>query len=406
MNKNNDRRKFLKNTSLALSGILLAPYALDATANLKWSAIDKKIRVGIIGTGARGTGHIKLIEKIDNLQVVACSDIIPFRLTSALKDTANAKGYEDYRGLLEDKNVDAVIIATPYGMHGKMAINALEAGKHVFCEKTMVRGFEETQMVLDKVRNGDRIFMTGHQHRSSPLYQRVKTIIDSGQIGDLVAIDCQWNRNTDWRRPVPDKKWERMINWRMYREYSGGLVAELLSHQIDLANWYTNEHATRITGLGGIDYYKDGRETFDNVHVVCKYNNGVNLTLSSTTANAYDGFEIRILGKKATILLSREKGHIYSENFKPPTIGMVDGVSGATRAATDSREGWEIPADGENATLYALKEFAESIVKKQQPISNVETGALASKSVDIILDSLHSQETKFWNDYPEMKMNS
>lgn len=404
MSKNNYRRKFLKNTSLALGGILLAPYALEANSNLKLSSIGKKIRVGIIGTGARGTGHIKLIKKIENLQVVACSDIIPFRLASALKDTSNAKGYEDYGLLLEDKNVDAVIIATPYSMHGKMAVQALEAGKHVYCEKTMVRGFEETQMVLDKVGSGDRIFMTGHQHRSSPLYQRVKTIIDSGQIGDLVAIDCQWNRNNDWRRPVPDERWERMINWRMYREYSGGLVAELLSHQIDLANWYTNKYITKITGLGGIDYYKDGRETLDNVHVVCKYENGVNLTLSSTTANAYDGFEIRILGKKATIVLSREKGHIYSENFSAPARGMVDGVSGATMAATDSRGGWEIPADGKNATLYALNEFAGSIVKKQQPISNVETGALVSKSVDIILDSLHSQETKFWNDYPEMKM--
>ncbi|MDX1470237.1 MAG: Gfo/Idh/MocA family oxidoreductase [Flavobacteriaceae bacterium] len=404
MNKNNYRRQFLKNTSLALGGILLAPYALEANSDWEWSSFDKKIRLGIIGTGARGSGHIRLIKEMKNLQVVACCDIIPFRLASALKDTYNAKGYEDYHRLLEDKNVDAVIIATPYSMHGKMALHALEAGKHVFCEKTMVRGFEETQMVLDKVGNGDLIFMTGHQHRSSPLFQRVKTIIDSGQIGDLVGIDCQWNRNNDWRRSVSDERWERMINWRMYREYSGGLVAELLSHQIDLANWYTNKHIAKITGLGGIDYYKDGRETLDNVHVVCKYENGVNLTLSSTTANAYDGFEIRILGKEATIVLSREKGHIYSENYSAPARGMVDGVSGATMAATDSRKGWEIPADGENATLYALNEFAGSILKKQQPISNVETGALVSKSVDIILDSLHSQETKFWNDYPKMKM--
>lgn len=404
MNKKSDRRKFLKNASLAMGGILLSPYAWDVHSSRQSSQLDKKIRVGVIGTGDRGSGLISLIKKTENLQVVACSDIIPFRLARALEETSGVKGYEDYRHLLEDKNVDAIIIATPYSMHGKMALHALEAGKHVFCEKTMVRGYEETQKVLDKVGDENLIFMTGHQHRSSPLYKRVKTIIDSDHIGDLVAIDCQWNRNNNWRRPVPDKKWERMINWRMYKEYSGGLVAELLSHQIDLANWFTNSHLAKITGLGGIDYYKDGRETFDNVHVVCKYENGVNLTLSSTTANAYDGYEIRILGKKATIVLSREKGHIYSENFKPKVKEMVDGVTGATRAALDSGKGWEIPASGENDSLYALQDFADSIAKKQQPISNVETGALVSKSVDIILDSLHSQETKFWKDYPEMKI--
>jgi len=403
MKSKNERRKFLKNTSLAMGGVLLSGYALNGFSKGSKGHNTKVINVGVIGTGDRGGGIIKLINQMDSLKVVACSDIIPFRLSGALEEALGAKGYMDYHQLLKDQNVDAVIIATPYSMHGKMALETLDAGKHLYCEKTMIRGYEETQMVLDKVRNGNLIFMTGHQHRSSPLYKKVKTIIESGDIGEISSIDCQWNRNNDWRRPVPDEKWERMINWRMYREYSGGLVAELLSHQIDIANWYTNSHLKQFTGIGGIDYYKDGRETFDNVHVNCKYENGVNLSLSSTTANAYGGYEIRILGKKATIVLSREKGHIYSENFAPVKQENVDGVSGATRA-WEPGEAWEIPADGEDATLYALKDFAEAISSKQQPVSNVETGAFVSKSVDIILDALHSKQIKYWDDYPKMKM--
>lgn len=195
-----------------------------------------------------------------------------------------------------------------------------------------------------------------------------------------------------------------MINWRMYREYSGGFVAELLSHQIDLANWFTRSHVSEITGLGGIDYYKDGRETYDNIHVVCRYDSGVNLTLSSTLGNAYGGFEIRVLGKKGTIVLNRENGQVFSEKHKPAKKGLVDGVSGATQAWKPNKS-WPIEADGENSTLYALKDFAEAVFTNKQPISNVETGALVSKSVDIILDSLHSQTSKHWNDFPKMKMS-
>lgn len=394
----------MKNSSLALGGVLLSQYALHGFSKADRVMPGKKIRIGVIGTGQRGTGHIKLINQMETLEVVACSDIMPFRLDDGIKLAPKAKAYKDYKHLLDDKNVDAVIISTPYSMHGKMALDALDAGKHVFCEKTMIRGYEETQKVLDKVDNGNLIFMTGHQHRSSPLYQKVKEIIDSGYIGDLVSIDCQWNRNNDWRREVPDKKWERLINWRMYREYSGGLVAELLSHQIDLANWYTHSHLEKFTGIGGIDFYKDGRETFDNVHVNCKYENGVSLSLTSTTANAYGGYQIKILGKKATIVLSREKGHVYVENSKALNKGLVDGVSGATQA-WEPGKGWEIKADGKNATLYALKDFSEAIFTNKQPVSNVETGAYTSKSVDIILDALHSQKEKFWSEYPKMKMS-
>ncbi|MFH4968329.1 Gfo/Idh/MocA family oxidoreductase [Gaetbulibacter sp. M240] len=393
-----ERRKFLKNTSLAVGGVLLSQYMLHGKTEPENRIINDILKIGIIGTGARGSGHMRLIKKMDNLKVVAFCDIMPFRLKDAMKLAPDALAYKDYKQLLDDKNVDAVIIATPYSMHGKMALDSLDAGKHVFCEKTMVRGYEETQMVLEKVKQGNLIFMTGHQHRSSPLYQKVKKIIDSGYIGDLVSIDCQWNRNNNWRRVVTDEKWGRMINWRMYREYSGGLVAELLSHQIDIANWYTESQLTKFTGIGGIDFYKDGRETFDNVHVNCKYENGVNLSLSSTTANAYGGYQIKILGKKATIVLTREKGHVYSENTKAEKKGLVDGVSGATQA-WESDEGWSIDADGTNATLYALKDFAEAVFTKQQPISNVETGAYVSKSVDLILDAIHSQKEKFWSDY-------
>ena len=111
-------------------------------------------------------------------------------------------------------------------------------------------------------------------------------MIARGDVGDVAAVQCQWNRNGSWRRPVPDPKWERQINWRMYREYSGELVAELSAHQMDFCNTVLGNDLQRIQGAGGIDYWDDGRETYDNVHVVCRYRSGVTATFTSLTSNA------------------------------------------------------------------------------------------------------------------------
>ena len=96
-------------------------------------------------------------------------------------------------------------------------------------------------------------------------------MIQAGEIGKVSSIQAQWNRNGNWRRKVPDPSLERLINWRMYKEYSGGLVAELCSHHIDFVNWVIGENPKKIMGSGGIDYWNDGRETFDNVHLLFNY---------------------------------------------------------------------------------------------------------------------------------------
>jgi len=148
----------------------------------------------------------------------------------------------------------------------------------------MVRGVEEIQTVIDAHRETTQIFQVGHQYNSAELYQKVSQIVQSGYLGEITAFECQWNRNGDWRRPVPHPKWERAINWRMYKENSGGLVAELCSHQIDFICRTLGEAPEVITGFGGIDYWKDGRETFDNVHLLFKYPSGIDASFTCTTS--------------------------------------------------------------------------------------------------------------------------
>ncbi len=179
----------------------------------------------------------------------------------------------------------------------------------------MAKGIREIQAVITKASSVDMVFQTGHQYHSSPLYNKARSIIQSGYLGEITAFECQWNRNGDWRRPVPDPKWERLINWRMYKEYSGGLVAELCSHQIDFINWVLDDAPGKITGFGGIDHWQDGRETYDNVHLLFQYPNGVDASFTCTTTNGFEDYKVKILGNKGTMILDYTSGVIFSESL-------------------------------------------------------------------------------------------
>ncbi|SVA37199.1 uncharacterized protein METZ01_LOCUS90053, partial [marine metagenome] len=345
------RRKFIKWGIFGSTGLLT--YSSGLT---KRKAPSDTLNIGVIGTGDRGQALLSFINKTDGIDPVACCDILPFRLEAGLtiaSKSGKVKGYEDYKKLLDNKDIDCVFISTPFSEHGHMAIDALDAGKHVYCEKTMVKGIEETKKVVDKVSSTEKIFQTGHQWHSSRLYTHVVEKIKEGDLGEIAAISCQWNRNGDWRREVPDPKWERLINWRMYKEYSGGLVAELCSHQMDITNWMLGSPPTKIMGTGGIDYWKDGRETYDNVHIIFEYPSGVKAKFTSLTTNALGDYQIKVLGKKGTITLDYREAWFYPEKKKDPEKGIIDGVTGAS-VKWDEAKGYPIEIDHIDPTLQAI----------------------------------------------------
>ena len=395
------RRNFLKQTAVAIGGLSLGTGLVHAANG---QATDP-LRIGVIGTGDRGKGLMNIMKSLEGFQVTACCDILPFRLKEAKEMIPGAKGYKDYKKLLDDKNVDAVVIATPFGTHDEVALASIEADKHIYCEKTMVKGMDQIQEVVQKASQSDKVFQTGHQYHSSPLYKNVREVMRGGYIGDITAIVCQWNRNGDWRRPVPNEKYERIINWRMYKEWSGGLIAELLSHQMDFINWVLGESPKKIVGFGGIDHWKDGRETFDNVHLMAEYPSKVDATFSSTTTNSYEDYQIKILGQKATVLLGYSTATIYAEPKALKEKGFVDGVSGATLKAWEKGDPITIPAPSSDPTTDALKEFYNSVVNGDPVVSSLETGANTSKCVQMAFDAVHSGEIKYWKDYPELKFS-
>lgn len=396
------RREFIKKGGLASSAIIASTSVIGAVSSK--IASNSTVNIGVIGTGSRGGGVIPILKNIKGINVMACCDVLPFRLDEGMKKAGSkAKAYEDYRKLLDNKNIDAVLVATPLNTHSSIAVDALDAGKHVYCEKTMAKGYKGIENLIKKASTSNTIFQTGHQYHSSRLYKHVVKLIKEGEIGKVISFECQWNRHGNWRRFVPEPSLERAVNWRMYREYSGGMAAELSSHQIDFVNWVLEENPKKIMGVGGIDYWKDGRETFDNIHLLFEYPSGVKAKFTCLTSNAKGDYQIKVQGSKGTILLGYAEAWIqYEKGFEKKLVD-VDGVSGATSNPHAQEKGSQIKVSHMDPTKQALVDFRDSILNNEKPLSDVYTGANTAVAVQMSIDAMCNEEIVYWKNEHNFK---
>ncbi|HTA70644.1 MAG TPA: Gfo/Idh/MocA family oxidoreductase [Bryobacteraceae bacterium] len=252
-----------------------------APAILKVHAASEQMKYGMIGTGGRGSYLLKHLTKVDNGHCSAVCDLNDDQLNKASETAGtNPTKYKDYRELLSDKNVEAVLIAVPLFEHFEVTKDALQAGKHVFCEKSLVFKPEELHALRALVpQYPKQVLQVGLQRRYSKFYQLAKELVDKGVLGDVTHIEAMWHRNPGWMM--------NGFNWRLYREYSGGLAAELASHQIDIADWIFGGSPEFVVGVGGLDTWKDGRDVFDNIQLIYKYPNGRKVIYTSISTNVH-----------------------------------------------------------------------------------------------------------------------
>jgi predicted dehydrogenase len=335
------RRDFLK-TAAAVAAVSALP-SVGAPAILADPGPSDAVPFGIIGTGTEGCTLLKFLTTIPAGRCLATCDIYPPNLKKGVETIGtNPQTYVDYRQLLERKDIDAVLICTPLNLHARMTIDALDAGKHVFVEKSMFFKEEEGEQIRKAAAaHPKQVLQVGLQRRSSVLYNVAMEMIRKGALGKITFVRAHWHRNSDWRRPVPDPKFERLLNWRMYREYSGGLMAELASHQIDVANWAIGAEPASVVGTGGIDYWKDGRETCDNVQVIFEYPGGQKLVFTSILSNGHYGFQEEIMGDQGTLEITLGKGMYYRENVSKASTGAAkeEWWAGATVSEQAAQKG-------------------------------------------------------------------
>ena len=252
-------------------------------AILKVEAASDPVKFGVIGVGSRGSYLVDHLSHLDTGRCVALCDVDQKALDdTAAKFTTNPKKYKDHRELLADKDVEAVVIAVPLYLHFAVTSDCLLAGKHVLCEKSLVFKPEEVHALRAlAAEHPKQILQVGLQRRYSLYFQSVKKMIDDGILGTVTHIHGQWHRNPGWTMKPGGK--DNPKNWRLFREYSGGLTAELASHHIDVADWYFGAHPEFVAGVGGLDFWKDGRDVFDNIQLIYSYPNGRKMMYSAIT---------------------------------------------------------------------------------------------------------------------------
>lgn len=323
---------------------------------------------------------------------MALCDIYQPSIDKALKLAPKAKVYRDYRKLLEDKQVDAVVVATPLYTHCRIVLDAFDAGKHVFCEKTIGYTMEECHRMYCKHKSTGKIFFTGQQRLFDPRYIKAMEMIHAGTFGQINAIRTYWNRNGDWRREVPSPELERQINWRLYREYSKGLMTELACHQLQIGSWARQKLPEKVMGHGAITYWKDGREVYDNISCIYVFDDGVKMTFDSVISNKFYGLEEKILGHLGTLEL--EKGKYYFEKTEPAPAflqlinewenTLFDSLpfAGTSWAPETARKNTGQYILGEkpktDGTSLMLEAFVEAVLTRRQPKHIAEEGYYAS----------------------------
>lgn len=411
------RREFLKNIGMTGAGVLLAASPWLSAFSEAVNTSNEKCRLGIIGPGSRGRFLMSFLVQNPKVDIVALCDIYQPSIDEALKLAPKAKVYGDYRELLENNNIDAILVATPLSSHCKIVMDAFDAGKHVFCEKTIGFTMEECFRMYNKHRSTGKIFFTGQQRLFDPRYIKAMEMIHAGTFGEINAIRTFWYRNGDWRRPVPSANLERQINWRLYKEYSKGLMTELACHQLQIGSWALNKLPEKVMGHGAITYWKDGREVYDNVSCLYVFDDGVKMTFDSVISNQFYGLEEQIMGNLGTV--EPEKGKYYFESI-PPAPGFLQmindwenklfdslpfaGTSWAPETANENKGelilGERPKSDG---TSLLLEAFVEAVITRKQPARIAEEGYYASMLCLLGHQALQEKKTLYFPD--EYKIN-
>ena len=350
--------------------------ALGSAALLSSQSPNDTVRVAFIGVGNRGSYLLRHMLKVPGIKVVALCDIDPDTLKKNM-DAASAAGHSpeaftEYRKLLDRKDVDAVVIATPVDLHKDMAVAALEVGKNVYCEKPMALTPEECRIVTNAAGSAKGIFQAGFQLRHDPNRAASMRFIQSGGIGKVLFL--QGYRNTG---DLP-----RKTLWYFDRVRSGDNIVEQACHIIDLMVWAAGKPPLRAYGTGGINLYKnvpEGRTTMDNYTVIYEFPDDVRFTFT----------------------------HLY---FDPPGFsGIKERVFGANGAIDLATATWtelnqrgekkiDVPAAGKDSTYQSLASFIENARGKKKPLNDAESARISTLTAMMGRKSIYERRVVTWEE--------
>jgi predicted dehydrogenase len=352
------------------------------------------VKFGLVGVGQWGREILSTLSRLPSAQVTAICDVYEPYLKKAQEIAPKAVAATDYRKLLESPEVEAVVVATPSHLHKEIAIAALQAGKHVYCEAPLATTVEDAKAIaLEALGAPKLVFQAGLQGRSNALYNHVSNFVKSGVLGTPVQVTAQWNKKQSWRRVAPTPEREQELNWRLSSKTSAGLMGEVGVHQMDLVNWYLKSLPTGVMGFGSVVNWNDGRDVADTVQCIFEYPKNVRVTYTSTLASSFSDAFTLFQGSNSSLMMREKRGWMTKESDSPllgwevyarkepvhneTAIAMV---ADATKIlAAGGEPGKEGSAEPSHDALYlALEDFARGVRGGPKPPSGPEEGYQAA----------------------------
>ena len=430
-----DRRDFIVSAAaLGMSQHLLAKASGKSSGKSSGRVLgaNDKINLGMVGQGGRGSylsrqftkyGH----EHDDACKIVAVCDVYEKRKKHAA-DLYKCDGYLDYREVIARKDVDAIVIATPDHWHAKIALEAMDAGKDVYCEKPMTHTIEEAKQLSATVRETKRVLQVGSQTTSADQWHQAKKAIADGMIGQMISSQGSYHRNStagEWNGPGwpidagagPDGKGENYIDWktwlgpapkrafdadryfrfRKYWDYSGGIATDLFFHVVAPLNicWSEPQFPYRVSAFGGIYVFKDEREVPDTFNLMADFAKGHSLILSSSMANS-EHIPGLIRGHAGTVIMVDDGK--FEGRTDHITVVPEKGVATAEYKAKFGVDKITIPVDQKDAMQSHVGNFLDCMKSRQKPVLDVDTALHAQVTISMAVQSYREGRVLYWDE--------
>lgn len=377
-------------------------FLLTAAAGRRVFGANGRLRAGIIGSGGRGRYLIGQFKEA-GVEIGAVCDVYQPNLEAGLKDASTgARPFQDYRRLLEDKTLDAVIVAAPDHWHARMVIDAVEAGKDVYVEKPLAHKIDEGFAIIEAVRRTRRIVQVGTQRRSSELFMEARELLTGGRLGDIRLVTSAWYNNQsslsdrrlggdlDWKQwlgSAPQRPVDalRFFNWYYFWDYSGGLLVGQAAHIVDCIQWFLTAPPPAAVSCTGTKPGMAGAEVPETASISIEYPDQLVIFTLGYRAMRYNTYNDQIQqyhGNRARLDLGRESYALYPES---PALEM--------KAAAERKS----PGSFNFATLAHVRNFIECVSSRKDPNAPVEAGQATNIVLCMAMESLRSGRRLRWN---------
>lgn len=373
--------------------------AITALASQRVLGANDRIGVALIGCGGRGRGVTAYVPKIGGAEVRGVSDVYtPRRQQAAEQFGSTAKEFNDYRDVLNDKDIDAVVIGTPDHWHAPMTMEAVEAGKDVYVEKPVTHHLEEGDKLVRAVEDSGHVVATGTQQRSWKHFIEAKELIDRGVLGKITFVRCHWSQNysrfgsnpapdvdltqldwSQWLGSAPKQPFDkvRFRFWRFFWDFGGGSITDLMTHWIDVIQWFMGSPQPEEVHAAGTTYTQDWLEAPDTVTATMLFPEGYMAAYEGNMTFGLLGGGIVFRGDKAMMTLSRLGYDVYEEGARPfEAVSLPDPIHHFSRRE-DTSALQRIDGTG---TYDNVRNWLDCIRDRSTPNAHIRAGVEAAST--------------------------